>query len=77
MWWHRLMRLVAAAATRAQAGAVVQRMSYVWFMAYTLLWHIFVYCPLAHYVFDTDGWVAVFGAVDFAGGLVVHTASGA
>lgn len=49
---------------------------YIWFLAFTALWHIFVYCPLAHWFFYFKGWMYTYGAVDFAGGMVVHTASG-
>ena len=45
-------------------------------MAFVSVWHIFVYCPLAHWIFYTGGWLAQYGAIDFAGGMVVHTSSG-
>lgn len=35
-----------------------------------------MYCPLAHWIFFTGGWLAQYGAIDFAGGMVVHTSSG-
>ena len=40
------------------------------------LWHLFVYCPLAHWIFYSGGWLLQYGAIDFAGGMVVHTSSG-
>ena len=46
------------------------------FMLFSALWHLLVYCPLAHWIFYSDGWLARFGAIDFAGGMVVHTSSG-
>jgi Amt family ammonium transporter len=35
-----------------------------------------VYCPLAHWIFDPRGWLATYGVMDFAGGMVIHVASG-
>lgn len=58
------------------SGAVVGKVKYVWFMAFVALWHLFVYCPLAHWLFYYDGWLFVYGSIDFAGGMVVHTSSG-
>jgi ammonium transporter, Amt family len=58
------------------SGAVVGKIKYQWFMAFVALWHLFVYCPLAHWLFFYDGWLFVYGAIDFAGGMVVHTSSG-
>ena len=58
------------------AGAVAERMkfsAYVWFV---LLWATFVYCPLAHWVWASDGWLFKYGVLDFAGGTVVHISSG-
>lgn len=58
------------------SGAVAERMkfsSYLWFI---LLWSTFVYCPLAHMVWNEDGWLYVYGVLDFAGGTVVHVLAG-
>ena len=58
------------------SGAVAERMkfsAYVWFV---LLWATFVYCPLAHWVWATGGWLFDYGVLDFAGGTVVHISSG-
>ena len=55
------------------SGAVVQKMKYLWFLAFTAMWHIFVYCPLAHWFFYYNGWMFTYGVLDFAGGIVVHT----
>jgi Amt family ammonium transporter len=58
------------------SGAVAERMrfsSYIWFI---LLWSTFVYCPLAHWVWASDGWLFRYGVLDFAGGTVVHIAAG-
>jgi Amt family ammonium transporter len=51
-------------------------MKYVWFMAFALFFLILVYCPLAHWIFFHDGWLFQMGIIDFAGGLVIHVASG-
>ena len=58
------------------SGAVVTRMRFSWFMAFVALWSIFVYCPLAHWVWAPTGWLFQLGLLDFAGGTVVETASG-
>jgi ammonia channel protein AmtB len=72
-----LFQLMFAIITAAIiSGAVVQKMKYIWFMIFVLVWHIFIYCPLAHYLFYSDGWLFQYGALDFAGGMVVHTSSG-
>jgi ammonium transporter, Amt family len=58
------------------SGAVAERMkfsAYVWFV---FLWATFVYCPLAHWVWATGGWLFDYGVLDFAGGTVVHISSG-
>src|SRR5277367_2609576 len=57
------------------AGALADRMkfsAFLWFMA---LWLIFVYCPIAHRVWG-GGWLGTLGALDFAGGTVVHLNAG-
>lgn len=45
-------------------------------MAFAALWHLIVYCPLAHWVWNPTGWMFQWGVLDFAGGTVVETASG-
>ncbi len=58
------------------AGSFAERMKFsalLWFMS---LWLIFVYSPVAHWVWSTDGWLARLGALDFAGGTVVHLNAG-
>jgi ammonium transporter, Amt family len=57
------------------SGAIVERMSfkaYFWFVA---LWSTLIYAPLAHWVWG-KGWLGTLGALDFAGGNVVHISSG-
>jgi Amt family ammonium transporter len=58
------------------AGAFADRMKFsavLWFMG---LWLIFVYSPIAHWVWAPTGWLAKMGALDFAGGTVVHINAG-
>jgi Amt family ammonium transporter len=58
------------------SGAVAERMKFRTFIAFTLLWVTLVYCPLAHWVWASDGWLFARGVLDFAGGTVVHIAAG-
>jgi ammonium transporter, Amt family len=58
------------------AGAFAERMKFSAYCAFTLLWATFVYDPLAHWVWGPDGWLVKRGALDFAGGTVVHLSSG-
>jgi Amt family ammonium transporter len=57
-------------------GAFAERMRFsalIWFM---VLWSLIVYAPIAHWVWAADGWLSVRGALDFAGGTVVHVNAG-
>ena len=56
-------------------GAYVERIKFSAVFLFTLLWVIFVYAPVAHWVWG-NGWLAKKGILDFAGGLVVHTTAG-
>ena len=60
------------------AGAVADRMKYSAFLWFMGLWLIFVYCPVAHWVWSAKGWLGEggIGALDFAGGTVVHLNAG-
>jgi Amt family ammonium transporter len=57
-------------------GAYAERMKFSAFILFTLLWATFIYDPLAHWVWGVGGWVRNLGALDFAGGTVVHISSG-
>ena len=59
------------------AGAVADRVRFGAFVAFATLWSVLVYAPLAHWVFSPGGWLARFGVLDFAGGLVVEVNCGA
>jgi ammonia channel protein AmtB len=70
-------QLVFAAITPALiSGAVCGRIKFTYFIAFALMWHLLVYCPLAHWVWAPDGWLATWGVIDYAGGFVVETSSG-
>ncbi|WP_341285712.1 ammonium transporter [Priestia megaterium] len=58
------------------AGAFAERMKFGPFLVFILLWTTIVYDPLAHWVWGVGGWLRELGALDFAGGTVVHIASG-
>jgi len=57
-------------------GAFAERIKFSGFLLFTSLWILLVYCPMAHWVWG-GGWMAKMGALDFAGGAVVHMSSGA
>ncbi len=56
-------------------GAVVDRMKFSAWIVFTILWVTFIYCPIAHWVWG-GGWMGSMGALDFAGGTVVHINAG-
>ena len=57
-------------------GAFAERISFKAYVIFALAWATFVYDPLAHWVWGTGGWLHTLGALDFAGGTVVHISSG-
>jgi Amt family ammonium transporter len=57
-------------------GAIAERMKFSAWCAFITIWLLVVYCPLAHMVWGGEGWIFKAGAIDFAGGLVVHMSSG-
>ncbi len=57
-------------------GAFAERMKFSAFLVFTLLWATFVYDPLCHWVWGIGGWLRGMGALDFAGGTVVHINAG-
>ncbi len=58
------------------SGALVERVRFATFLVFSLLWATLVYDPLCHWVWGPGGWIAAMGALDFAGGTVVHIAAG-
>jgi Amt family ammonium transporter len=57
-------------------GAFAERMKFSSFLIFTLLWATFIYDPVCHWVWGTGGWLRNLGALDFAGGTVVHINAG-
>jgi ammonium transporter, Amt family len=57
-------------------GAFAERMKFSAYVAFTALWLVLVYSPLAHWVWAPGGWIRELGALDFAGGTVVHINAG-
>ncbi|MDQ1412448.1 MAG: ammonium transporter, Amt family [Acidimicrobiaceae bacterium] len=58
-------------------GATADRLRFAGFAVFAGLWAVLVYAPVAHWVFSPNGWLAQRGALDFAGGTVVHINAGA
>ena len=57
-------------------GAFAERMKFSAYLLFILLWSTLVYDPVAHWIWGTGGWLKKMGALDFAGGIVVHLISG-
>ncbi len=57
-------------------GAFVERIKFSAFLVFSFLWATIVYDPIAHWVWGTGGWLRNMGALDFAGGIVVHVSAG-
>jgi Amt family ammonium transporter len=71
-----VFQLMFAAITVALiTGSFAERMKFKALLLFSVLWALFVYAPLAHWVWG-GGWLAKLGALDFAGGAVVHISSG-
>ena len=58
-------------------GATAERMRLVPMAVFACLWTLFVYAPVAHWIWQPGGWLAARGHMDFAGGTVVHVVAGA
>ncbi|OGR28605.1 MAG: ammonia channel protein [Desulfobacca sp. RBG_16_60_12] len=57
-------------------GAFAERLKFSAFLVFMVLWFTLVYCPVAHWVWGDGGWLKNLGALDFAGGTVVHINAG-
>jgi Amt family ammonium transporter len=57
-------------------GAVIGRMKFSSIFVFAIVWFTVVYCPIAHWVWGSGGWLSRMGALDFAGGTVVHISAG-
>jgi ammonium transporter, Amt family len=58
------------------SGAFVERIRFSAFLIFCLIWTTFVYDPMAHWMWGVGGWLRNMGALDFAGGTVIHITSG-
>ncbi|MDB4944701.1 MAG: Ammonium transporter [Labilithrix sp.] len=58
------------------SGAFAERMKFSAYVVFTLVWMVLVYIPVAHWVWAEDGWLLKLGALDYAGGTVVHLTAG-
>ena len=71
-----MFQLTFAAITPAlMVGAWVDRARFSWVVVFCAIWGLLVYAPVAHWIWG-GGWLATRGALDFAGGMVVHTTAG-
>ena len=57
-------------------GACAERIRFKSLLIFMVLWSTFIYVPIAHWVWNPDGWLRGLGAIDFAGGIVVHISAG-
>ncbi len=57
-------------------GACAERIKFRSLLIFIVLWSTLIYAPIAHWVWNPDGWLHSLGAIDFAGGLVVHVSAG-
>ena len=71
--FQMMFSVIAAAVI---SGAFAERMKFPAFIMFILLWSTFVYDPIAHWVWGSNGWLKQLGALDFAGGFVVEISSG-
>ena len=57
-------------------GACAERIKFRSLLIFIVLWSTLIYAPIAHWVWNPDGWLRGLGAIDFAGGIVVHISAG-
>jgi Amt family ammonium transporter len=74
MAFHMMFAIITPALI---SGAIAERMKFSAYFVFILLWATLVYDPICHWVWGPDGWLQEHGALDFAGGTVVHLSSGA
>lgn len=58
------------------SGSLVERMNFNAYVVMLALWAVLVHAPLCHWVWAADGWIRTLGALDFAGGTVIHISAG-
>jgi Amt family ammonium transporter len=74
---HFAFQLKFAAITPALIiGACAERIKFRSLLIFIVLWSTFIYSPIAHWTWNTGGWLYALGSIDFAGGIVVHVAAG-
>jgi Amt family ammonium transporter len=73
MWFQGMFAIITPALI---SGAIAERMKFSTYVVFLVLWATLVYDPVAHWVWG-GGWIQKMGALDFAGGTVVHLSSGA
>jgi Amt family ammonium transporter len=73
MAFHGMFAVITVALI---TGAVVERIKFSALMLFSIIWFTLVYLPVAHWVWGAGGWLNKLGAIDFAGGTVVHIAAG-
>ncbi len=66
----------AAITPALMIGAFAERIKFRSLLIFSVIWVTFIYVPIAHWVWNPDGWLRAIGAIDFAGGIVVHIAAG-
>jgi Amt family ammonium transporter len=57
-------------------GAIAERIRFKALLIFIILWTTLIYAPAAHWIWNIDGWLRKLGAIDFAGGIVVHVTAG-
>lgn len=76
MLYYAFQLMFAAITPALIVGAFAERIKFRSLLIFTVLWSTFVYSPVAHWVWNTNGWIYHLGAIDFAGGTVVHITAG-
>ena len=75
---YALFQMMFAAITPLlMTGAFAERLAWRPFIILMILWEVIVYYPVAHWMWNPDGWLNKMGAQDFAGGIVIHVTAGA
>lgn len=74
--WAIFQMMFAAITPLLITGAYAERLLFRPFLVFTVLWEVLVYYPVAHWLWNANGWLAKLGALDFAGGIVVHITAG-
>lgn len=57
-------------------GATAEKIRLFPMLVFSLIWSLFVYCPIAHWIWNSGGWLNILGVKDFAGGTVIHISAG-